>query len=61
MQSSNVNHFVVVFDETRGLYVEVMSGECGNWIEVSLYLSWKYTGISSVESWSSVSIKIVCI
>jgi hypothetical protein len=61
MQSRNVSHFaVVVFDETRGLDVEVMSGECVNGIEVPLYLSCNYTsGISSVESWGSVSMEMV--
>jgi len=38
MQSRIVSQFFVVFDETHGLDVEVMSGECVNWIEVSLYL-----------------------
>jgi len=60
MQSRNVSHFVIVLDETRGLDVEVMNGECINWIEVPLYLSWKNTSdISSVESRSSVSMETV--
>ena len=36
MQNRNVSHFVIVLDETRGLDVGVMSGECVNPLNTEL-------------------------